>query len=102
MWFLKRAEHLSQAQFRDWWLKHHAADIAADQLPFLKRYKVDVRIDDETPFAAGRPRGDSPRDGIAEQWFDSVEDYTAVYARSVRPTRADTLAHTSRFERMVA
>lgn len=101
MWFLKRAEHLSLAEFRDWWLNHHAADIAADQKPHLKRYKVDVRIDDDTPFEAGRPGTDSPWDGIAEQWFASVEDYTAVYGRAVRPTRADTLAHTSRFERMV-
>ncbi len=101
MWFLRRAEHLSLAEFRDWWLNHHAADIAADQRPFLKRYKVDVRIDDDSAFGVGRPGTDSPWDGIAEQWFDSVDDYNAVYGRAERPTRADTLAHTSRFERLV-
>jgi hypothetical protein len=101
MWFLKRAEHLTLKEFRDWWLQHHAADIVDDQLPYLKRYKVDVRVADDQAFAAGRPGTDSPWDGIAEQWFDSVEDYTAVYGRSERVTRADTLAHTSRFERLV-
>ncbi|MCA0244138.1 MAG: EthD domain-containing protein [Proteobacteria bacterium] len=101
MWFLKRAEHLSLAEFRRWWLEQHAADIAADQRPFLRRYKVDVRVADDAPFAAGRPGTDSPWDGIAEQWFDSVEDYNAVYQRGDRPTRGDTLAHTSRFERLV-
>jgi hypothetical protein len=38
---------------------------------------------------------------MAEQWFDTAEDYNAVYGRSDRPTRADTLANTSRFERLV-
>ena len=40
-------------------------------------------------------------DGVAEQWFDSVEAYKAAYSADPSPTRADTLAHTSRFARMV-
>ena len=44
MWFLKRAPHLSLAEFADWWLNRHAKDIAADQAPYLKRYVIDVRI----------------------------------------------------------
>ena len=39
--------------------------------------------------------------GFAEQWFDSAQDYQAVYGRKDRPTRGDTLRHTSRFERVV-
>lgn len=100
MWFLKRAEHLSLAEFRRWWIERHAPDIIADQIPHLKRYKIDVRIDDDAPFA-GKSAGECTWDGIAEQWFDSVEDYNAVYARTDRPTRADTLEHTSRFERLI-
>jgi hypothetical protein len=38
---------------------------------------------------------------VAEQWFDSVEAYKAAYSADPSPTRADTLAHTSRFARMV-
>jgi hypothetical protein len=100
MWFLKRAEHLTLDEFRKWWLEHHVHDIAVDQKPFLKRYRIDVRIDDDMPFA-GRPAGECPWDGIAEQWFETLEDYNAVYARKDRPTRADTLAHTSAFQRMI-
>ena len=35
MWFLKRAEHLSLAEFRRWWLEEHVPDIIADQQPLL-------------------------------------------------------------------
>jgi hypothetical protein len=100
LWFLKRADHLTLAEFRQWWLERHAPDIAADQRPYLKKYIVRVRTDDAA-LSAGRPKDDSPWDGIAEQWFETVEDYVAVYGRRDRPTRADTLAHTSRFERLV-
>jgi len=100
LWFLKRADHLTLEEFRRWWLEEHAPEIAADQRPHLKRYIVRVRSDDSA-LAAGRPADDSPWDGIAEQWFETAEDYQAVYGRKDRPTRADTLAHTSRFERLV-
>ncbi len=100
MWFLKRAQHLSLEQFRDWWINEHVHDIARDQAPYLKKYIVDIRISDDQGFA-GTPSTDFDWDGIAEQWFDTIEDYNAVYARKDRPTRADTLAHTSNFARMI-
>jgi hypothetical protein len=100
MWFLKRAEHLTLEEFSDWWLNHHAFDIAADQRPFLRKYVVNLRLKDDSAFA-GRSAGETKWDGIAEQFFDSIEDYNAVYSRENRPTRADTLAHTSAFERIV-
>lgn len=100
MWFLKRAPHLNQAEFADWWLNRHAKDIAADQAPFLKRYVIDVRVEDESGLA-GKTAAEPEWDGIAEQWFASEADYNAVYARAERPTRADTLAHTSAFQRLV-
>jgi hypothetical protein len=100
MWFLKRAEHLTLAEFRDWWVHTHAADISADQKPYLKGYKIDIRVEDDNAFL-GKPAIDSPWDGIAEQYFDTIDDYNAVYSRADRPTRGDTLAHCSRFERLV-
>jgi hypothetical protein len=100
MWFLRRAEHLTLAEFRDWWLNRHVVDIVQDQKPFLRSYKIDVRVDDDQPFL-GRPATESPWDGIAEQVFDTIADYNAVYSRADRPTRSDTLAHCSRFERLV-
>lgn len=100
MWLLKRAPHLTLEEFGDWWLNHHAKDIAADQAPYLKRYIVDLRVADESGLA-GKPAAEPEWDGIAEQWFETEADYNAVYGRGDRPTRADTLAHTSAFQRLV-
>lgn len=100
MWLLKRAPHLTLDQFRDWWLNRHAPDIIADQSPYLKRYIVDVRRADVDGLA-GKPDQEPEWDGIAEQWFETEADYNAVYGRAHRPTRADTLAHTSAFQRLV-
>ena len=40
-------------------------------------------------------------DGVAEQWFENEAAYNAAYPPGPSPTRADTLAHTSRFARLV-
>jgi hypothetical protein len=96
MWFLKRAPHLTLEEFGHWWLNVHAPDIADDQAPYLRKYIVDLRVADDSALA-GKPAGESAWDGIAEQYFDSIEDYNAVYSRADRPT----LAHTSAFERLV-
>jgi EthD domain len=99
MWFLKRAEHLTLEEFGDWWINHHAPDVIRHQLPYLKGYKIDLRTSEEG--LAGKPADDFEWDGIAEQWFDNEADYNAVYDKTESPTRPDTLAHTSRFARMV-
>jgi hypothetical protein len=100
MWFLKRAEHLTLDEFRTWWIERHAPDIVADQAPYLKKYIIDLRVDDDSGLA-GKPGEDCPWDGIAEQWFETEADYNAVYGRANRPTREDTRRHTSRFQRLV-
>lgn len=100
MWFLKRAKHLSLAEFGTWWTSQHAPDIVADQTPHLKKYLIDLRVEDDANLA-GKPEEDTPWDGIAEQFFATEADYNAVYGRTERPTRADTLRHTSKFQRMV-
>lgn len=100
IWLLKRAHHLTLGEFRSWWLDRHAGDIAADQAPYLKRYVVNVRVDDDAALA-GKPDAEPEWDGVAEQWFETEADYNAVYGRSDRATRADTLAHTSAFQRIV-
>jgi hypothetical protein len=100
MWLLKRAPHMTQAEFADWWLNRHAPDIIADQRPYLAPYIIDVRRDDVDGLV-GKPADEPAWDGIAEQWFATEADYNAVYGRTDRPTRADTLAHTSAFQRLV-
>ena len=99
MWFLKRKEGLSLAEFRAWWLERHADDVARHQSPHLARYVVNVRVDeDDLP---GRPVEEPEWDGVAEQWFETEAAFRAVYGRAESPTRADTLAHVSRFQRIV-
>ena len=99
MWFLKRAEGLSLEAFRDWWLNHHAHDVARHQAPHLLRYVVNVRRDDSG--LGAKPADDHEWDGVAEQWFADEAAYNAVYDGGPSPTRGDTLAHTSRFARLV-
>lgn len=101
MWFLKRAEHLSLEEFRRWWLDDHVHQIVEHQKPHLKKYIVDVRVDSDT--LPGKPAaGEADWDGVAEQWFETEADFRAVYgAATPSPTRADTLRHVSRFQRLV-
>jgi hypothetical protein len=96
-WFLKRAEHLSLDEFRRWWLDKHCYDVARAQAPHLRRYVVNVRVEDDLP---GKTTSETQWDGIAEQWFDDEEAFRAAYS-GPSPTRADTLTHTSRFERLI-
>ena len=100
MWFLKRAEHLSLAEFRDWWLESHVHMITELQGAHLARYVVNVRAEaDDLP---ARPTEPFDWDGCAEQWFEDEEAYRAAYVRNTpSPSREDTLKHTSRFARMV-
>jgi hypothetical protein len=98
MWFLKRAPHLSLQEFRHWWLTSHCFDVAGAQSPHLKRYVVNVRVDEDA--LAGKPVTESEWDGIAEQWFEDEAAFNAAYS-GPSPTRSDTLAHTSRLERLV-
>lgn len=100
MWFLKRAEHLSLAEFKAWWLESHIHLIVGLQGPHLKRYVVNVRTEDDT-LPAG-PDHLFDWDGCAEQWFENEDAYRAAYVTDTpSPSRADTLKHTSRFARMV-
>jgi EthD domain len=99
MWFLKRAEGLSQAEFRAWWLDH--MHLVADlQKPHLKRYTVNVRVEDDS--LPAKPGDPFEWDGCAEQWFADEAGFRAAYERATpSASRTDTLKHTSRFSRMV-
>jgi hypothetical protein len=98
MWFLKRAEHLSLDEFRQWWLEQHCHDVARAQAPHLLRYVVNVRTN--TDDLAGKPAAEPEWDGVAEQWFSDAAAFDAVYG-SPSTTRGDTLANTSRFQRLI-
>jgi hypothetical protein len=100
MWFLKRAEDLSLQEFTSWW-EEHLHMIAERQKPQLVKYTVNIRTTDDDNWA-GKPAVDCEWDGVAEQWFSSEEAFEAVYGRpTASESREDTLAHVSRFERIV-
>ncbi len=100
MWFLKRADGLSLEEFTAWW-EEHLHLIAARQTPHLKHYVVNIRTSDDDGWA-GKPATDSDWDGVAEQWFETEEDFNHVYGRpAASETRSDTLNHVSRLERII-
>jgi hypothetical protein len=100
LWFLRRAEHLSLDEFRDWWLNRHAPMILDAQRPHLMKYVVNVRWEED--FLPGKPTGELDWDGCAEQWFASESDFLAVYGKTApSATRADLLQHVSRHARLV-
>jgi len=98
VWLLKRATHLTQAEFEQWWIERHVP--IARAAPRLRRYVVNLpRRPDNL---AGKPVTECEWDGVAEQWFDTVEDLQVAYSRPVAgDIRADTMAHVSRLERLI-
>ena len=100
IWLLKRADHLSLEEFRVWWLERHALMFAEAQKAYVKKYTLNIRRPrDGLP---GEPPDECDWDGCAELWFESEADFGAVYGRlTLAPLRADTLAHVSRFERLI-
>ncbi len=80
MILLTRRADLTHEEFAQWWLGDHRALAAG--LPNIRRLCFNL-IDDG---------GDA--DGIAEQWFDSLEEFTAAYASEHgQRVVADSLAH---------
>lgn len=98
MWLVKRADHLSAAEFRNWWTEVHAPEVRDSQVPQLVRYVVNVGVDDDLP---GKPDEDAEWDGIAEEWFEDRAAFSSVYGASDRGEHLDFVAHTSRAQRLI-
>ena len=85
---LKRREDSSVQDFRNWWIGEHAP--LARQLPEVKRICFNV-VESE----------DAPYDGIAELWFETIEDFENAYQSEIgKSVAADSMAHVSSRERM--
>ena len=98
VWLLKRAAHLSQQEFEQWWMERHVP--VARSAPRLRRYVVNLPT--RPDHLAGKPAVECEWDGVAEQWFDSEDDLNAAYSRPVAGSiRADTMAHVARLERLI-
>jgi EthD domain len=70
MWFLRKADHLSMEEFRQWWLEGHAPMISAKQGHLISRYVVNVSLTDDLPGGTGVDAG---WDGVAEEWFETID-----------------------------
>ena len=97
VWLLKKADHLTDEEFKAWWLESHVP--IARTASGLRRYVVNFGRADAL---AGRPANDCQWDGVAEQWFDDDDALNAAYSRQVSSEiRADTMAHVARLERLI-
>lgn len=99
VWFLRKADHLTMEAFRRWWLEGHAPMITARQGHLITRYVVNIRDEDDLPGNTATP---FEWDGMAEEWFDSLEDARQAFSLPSAPeTRADVMAHVSAMSRLV-
>ena len=99
VWFLRKAPHLSDDEFRSWWLERHAPMIVAKQGSMIARYVINLREKDMLPGGTGTP---FDWDGMAEEWFDSEEEARRAFSLPSAPeTRADVMAHVSAMSRLI-
>jgi uncharacterized protein (TIGR02118 family) len=73
---LHRLPHLSRAEFQDYWLNTHGPLVASvrDALKIRRYVQLHSLADTEgAPFAVARGAPES-FDGVAQLWWDSVED----------------------------
>lgn len=79
---LRRLPHLSREEFQHYWLEKHAPLVRKHAKTLRIRRVVQVHtLDDPINDALRQSRaGPEPYDGVAENWFDSLEDLAAAVA----------------------
>ena len=88
MILLKRKEHLSHREFKNWWIGEHTK--LAIQLPGLKKLCFNPAKDENAIY-----------DGVAELWFDSEESFIKAYQTDLgKAVAEDSLAHVDRRDRL--
>ena len=80
---LRRREGMTRAEFQRYWREQHAPLVKrhADALRIRRYVQVHARDTDLDEAVAGA-RGSEPRfyDGVAELWWDSVEELVAAFS----------------------
>ena len=78
---LRRLPSLTQAQFLDYWHRNHAPLVRSHAAALrIRRYIQLVPIETELSAPMQKARGAPPAyDGVAELWFDSLDDINAGY-----------------------
>jgi hypothetical protein len=75
-WLIKRAPEISVEEFERWWLEKHGPDVIQWQGAKLRKYTLRFPVPYGT--VEGASKSESGWDGIAEQWFDDVDEYNSA------------------------
>ena len=80
---LRRREDMTREEFQRYWREQHAPLVTrhADAL-HIRRYVQVHACDTDLDEAIAGPRGSEPRfyDGVAELWWDSLEELVAAFS----------------------
>src|SRR5258708_31155801 len=79
---LRRREGMTGEDFQRYWREEHAPLVQRHAEPLhIRRYAQVHLRETELDDAISAPRGSEPRfyDGVAELWWDSLEDLTAAF-----------------------
>lgn len=73
---LHRLPHLSRAEFQDYWFNNHAPLVASvrDALKIRRYVQLHSLPDAEDALFAAVRGAPGPYDGVAQLWWDSLED----------------------------
>lgn len=80
---LKRAPHLSLEQFQDYWLnKHGPLVLSVKDVLRIRQYVQSHALSPDLSAAMRRSRGCAADgfDGVAQLWWDSLDDLAAISA----------------------
>jgi uncharacterized protein (TIGR02118 family) len=80
---IRRRDGMTRADFQRYWREQHAALIKRHAGTLHIRRYVQVHLHEtDLDEAVAAPRGSEPRyyDGVAELWWDSLEDLTAAFS----------------------
>jgi uncharacterized protein (TIGR02118 family) len=80
---IRRREHMTREEFQRYWREQHAPLVKrhAEAL-HIRRYVQVHALDTELDDALAGARGSEPRfyDGVAELWWDSLEELVAAFS----------------------
>ena len=91
---LRRREEMTREEFQTYWREQHAPLVRrhADALRIRRYVQVHAR-DTNLDEALAGPRGSEPRfyDGVAELWWDSLEELVAAFSSDAGQTAGQAL-----------
>ena len=86
---LKKKNEVSPEDFENWWINEHSSKAA--MLPKIRKLCFNL-VENE---------GEKAFDGVAEQWFDSQEDFENAYASEIgQKVAADSISNVLKRERL--